>query len=167
MFVAFITSGMRSGELFSLEWKDINFKHGYIHIRPKQGFTPKGKDMRTNKAKERKMPLHPELAGILKMMPRISRYVFTDNGKSFSQQKPRRLLIRIAKKAEIDGLTRLHELRHTYASILLSKGVDIFALKELLGHSDIKDTQRYSHLLPSHFDSAAQLVAKMQLLGVQ
>lgn len=164
MFVAFITSGMRSGELFSLEWKDIDFARRYIHIRAKTGFSPKGKDLKTNKAKERKIPLHPELAEILRFIPRTSSKVFTDNGNSFSQQKPRRLLIRIAKKARIDDLTRLHELRHTYASVLLSRGVDIFALKELLGHSDIKDTQRYSHLLPSHFDKASRLISEIGLL---
>ena len=53
---------------------------------------------------------------------------------------------RIRRKA---GLTiRLHDLRHTYASYLASSGkVDIYTLKELLGHSTIEMTQRYAHLV--------------------
>lgn len=166
MFYAFLTTGMRAGELFSLEWTDVDFARKLIYIRNKPGFSPKGKDLRSNKGKERMIPASPGLLKLLDGMPRLSSYVFTDNGRSFSKQKPRRLLMKIAEKAEIQGLTRLHELRHTYASILLSKGIHIFALKELLGHSDIKDTQRYSHMIPEHFMSARLLVEKIDVMRV-
>ncbi|MFH1868394.1 MAG: tyrosine-type recombinase/integrase [Candidatus Omnitrophota bacterium] len=60
------------------------------------------------------------------------------------------MLMRIAKKAGIKGLTRLHELRHSYATFLVKRGVDIYRVKELLGHSDIRDTLRYVHF-PTEF----------------
>ena len=54
---------------------------------------------------------------------------------------------RIRRKAGIPT-TRFHVLRHTYASYLASSGkVDIYTLKELLGHSTIEMTQRYAHLV--------------------
>lgn len=162
MYFACMVTGMRSGELFNLEWTDIDFARDLIYIQSKPGFAPKGKTAKNNKAKERMLPLHPVLKEMLVKMPK-SKYVFTDHGEQFSRSKPRRLLIRIAKLAGIVGLTRLHELRHTYASILLSKGMNIFALKELLGHSDIRDTQKYSHMLPEHFAHAVQLVAKIDV----
>lgn len=163
MFCAFITTGMRSGELFNLEWSDIDFGRHLIYICNKPGFSPKGKDLKSNKAKERMIPLHPMLQQVLNAMPRVSSYIFTDNGKHFSKQKPRRLLMRIAKQANIKGLTRLHELRHTYASLLLSNGVRMFALKELLGHSDMKETQKYSHMIPEHLKLTTELIAKIDV----
>ena len=164
MFCAFLTTGMRAGELFNLEWSDIDFNHSVIYIRIKPGFAPKGKDHRANRAKERMIPLHPKLKNILLKVPKISSYIFTDGGNPFSKQKPRRLLIRIAKRSNIQGLTRLHELRHTYASLLLSKGVHIFALKELLGHSDIRETQKYSLIIPEHLKLTTELISKINLV---
>ncbi|UCH12974.1 MAG: tyrosine-type recombinase/integrase [Candidatus Omnitrophota bacterium] len=66
--------------------------------------------------------------------------------KTYYKHRLRRVLIKITQKAGIEGLTRLHELRHSYATFLLSKGVDIYKIKELLGHSDIRDTMKYAHL---------------------
>ena len=54
------------------------------------------------------------------------------------------------------GKFRFHDLRHTYASYLASSGkVDIYTLKELLGHSDIKMTMRYAHLINGALKKAA------------
>ncbi len=75
-------------------------------------------------------------------MPMIDKKVF----KTYDKHRLRRVLMRVANKAGIKGLTRLHELRHSYASFLVAKGVDIYKIKELLGHSEIKDTLKYAHL---------------------
>jgi len=146
MFYSFIHTGLRKGELLSLEWSDIDFKNGFIHIRSKNGFRPKGIDKKTGKAKERIIPIHDGLKGILESMSREDDRVF----KSYDKHRPRRVLMKIARKAGIDGLTRLHELRHSYATFLLNKGVDIYKIKELLGHSDIRDTMKYAHLPTIH-----------------
>ena len=142
MFYAFVHTGFRKGELLSLEWSDIDFENGFIRIRSKNGFKPKGIDKKTGKAKERIIPIHEGLKKILRLIPREGERVF----KTYDKHRPRRVLIKIAKKAGIEGLTRLHELRHSYATFLLNKGVDIYKIKELLGHSDIRDTMKYAHL---------------------
>jgi len=56
-----------------------------------------------------------------------------------------------------DKLT-FHSLRHTYASLLVQAGVDIYHVKELLGHSSIALTERYSHLSESTFKQAALMI---------
>jgi len=142
MFYTFIHTGLRKAELLTLEWSDVDLKNGYIHIRSKEGFRPKGINKKTGKAKARIIPIHDGLKRVLESIPRAENRVF----RSYDKHKPRRMLIKIAKKAGIDGLTRLHELRHSYATFLLNKGVDIYKIKELLGHSDIRDTMKYAHL---------------------
>ncbi len=164
MFLAFMTTGLRLGELLNLEWSDIDFDRGLIFVRIKADFAPKGKDLRANRAKERVLPVPRSVLEVLRAKQRESNYVFTDiGGKRFSKHKPRRILLKLAKLAEIPALTRLHELRHTYASLLLGKGVHILHLKELLGHSDIRDTQRYSHMLPEHIKATAGLIENLEL----
>jgi len=142
VFYTFIHTGLRKGELINLEWQDIDFENGFIYIRPKNGFRPKGIDKKTGKAKERIVPIHDALKRILRSIPKEGDRLF----KTYDKHRLRRVLIRIAKRANIQGLTRLHELRHSYATFLLKKGVDIYKIKELLGHSDIRDTMKYTHL---------------------
>lgn len=140
MFYTFLHTGMRSSELLSLEWEDIDLDNGYIYLGSKEGFKPKGINRKTGKAKERVIPIHAGVIDVIRTLPNRQRRVFDQH------RRPRRLLIRIAREAGINGLTRLHELRHSYASFLLKKGVDIYKIKELLGHSDIRDTMKYTHL---------------------
>ena len=60
----------------------------------------------------------------------------------------------IANQARIDGLTKLHTLRHTFASHLVMSGVDLPTVKKLMGHSDIQTTMIYAHLAPDHLQEA-------------
>jgi len=63
-------------------------------------------------------------------------------------------LIEIAKKAGIDNFTQIHALRHTFASHLVMKGVDLPTVQKLMGHSDIQITMIYAHLAPNHLADA-------------
>src|SRR5215813_350579 len=71
-------------------------------------------------------------------------YVFCDklSGKPLGSVK--RAFKTACQKAGIKGL-RFHDLRHTFASRLRAKGVDLVTIKELLGHADIRTTMRYAH----------------------
>ncbi len=64
---------------------------------------------------------------------------------------------RIAEKAKIFD-ARFHDLRHTFGSHLVMKGVDLKTVQELLGHHDIKMTMRYAHLAPEHKKQAIKVL---------
>ena len=63
------------------------------------------------------------------------------------------------KRADITRYIRFHDLRHTFASHLVMKGVDLRTVAKLLGHRDIKMTMRYAHLAPEHLQAAVDVLA--------
>ena len=71
---------------------------------------------------------------------------------------------KICKIAEIKNV-RLHDLRHTYASYALSEGYSLPIISKMLGHADIKTTQRYAHLMDDPvnqaIDKTSDLLAKL------
>jgi site-specific recombinase XerD len=89
----------------------------------------------------------PELDALLRNMPEVGR-LFTWEPDTVTHA-----FHRVALKAGLK--CRLHDLRHTYASHKAMAGVDLYTLKELLGHKDIKATQIYAHLSAEHLKKAA------------
>jgi integrase len=65
--------------------------------------------------------------------------------------------LRAIKKVGLEGL-RFHDLRHTFGTRLVVRGVDIVTVKELLGHETIKMTMRYSHPTPEYKREAVQVL---------
>ena len=152
IYFTFLNTGMRKAELENLEWTDVDFKRRKIRIRRKEDWQPK--------SGEREIPVSDSLHDLLVTLKQKndktlkSSYVFchTDGGKL--KTKVREKLIQIARKAEIEDLTRVHTLRHTFASHLVMKGVDLPTVMKLMGHSDIQTTMIYAHLAPDHLAGA-------------
>ena len=67
--------------------------------------------------------------------------------------------LRIKKRARLDQL-RLHDLRHSYASFLVNKGVELYTVQNLLGHTHSRATQRYAHLTEDTLRDATEIVSK-------
>lgn len=147
-----LNTGLRQGELFSLKWADVSFEQSSLTV---VGDTAKD-------GETRHIPLNPEALEILKhwkMQPGIKcQWVFHGaDGKPFDNV--RTSWTGILEDAEIKDF-RWHDLRHTFASNLVMAGVDLNTVRELLGHSDYKMTQRYAHLAPKHKqDAVDRLVA--------
>ena len=143
---------MRKGELENLEWSDIDFKRRKIKIQWKETWQPK--------TGEREIPIGEQLFDILKKQREEndsglkSNFVFPHRNGGKIKMKLRDKMIEIAKEANIDGLTKLHTLRHTFASHLVMAGVDLPTVKKLMGHSDIQTTMIYAHLAPEHLIDA-------------
>lgn len=152
IYFTFLHTGMRKAELENLQWVDVDFKRNKIRIRGKEDWQPK--------TGEREIPMSDSVLELLKELKQAndkklkSKYVFphTDGGKI--RFKLREKLIQIAKKAGIEDLTRVHTLRHTFASHLVMKGVDLPTVMKLMGHSDIQTTMIYAHLAPDHLSVA-------------
>jgi integrase len=139
--VALLT-GMRRGELLGLKWGQI--RHGLIYLT----------ETKSNKA--RQIPINDRLAQALKELRLTnqlkSEFVFCDGqGRRFYEVK--RSFATACRRAGLDDF-RFHDLRHTFASHLVMKGVSLKAVQELLGHADLKMTMRYAHLSKEHLRDA-------------
>ena len=129
-------TGMRRGELFRLQWQDVDFDRGFIHIRD-----PKG-------GQDQKIPLNQAARELLAAHPRTgSPFVFPGRGGN-QRTDINKQVTRIKEAAGLPKDFRaLHGLRHTYASMLASSGqVDLYTLQKLLTHKSAAMTQRYAHL---------------------
>ena len=127
-----LNTGMRRGEIFSLQWFDVDFERGFLNVR------------NTKSGKDRAIPMNSTIRGLLESLHKTSSYVFPSprTGGKLVDFKGRFDAAR--KKADISNF-RFHDLRHTAATRMADAGVDIFTLAAILGHSDIRMTRRYAH----------------------
>lgn len=150
MILVALNTGLRRGELFHLEWDDINFSRAMLTIK---GETAKS-------GKTRHIPLNAIALQALKdwcPVNQIEGLVFPNMKTGASLVHVKKSWAGILKKANIKNF-RWHDMRHHFASKLVMAGVDLNTVRELLGHSDIKMTLRYAHLAPEH---KANAVAKL------
>jgi len=150
MFYTFLNTGMRLSELLNLTWQDIDFKRKKIKIQAKPFWQPK--------TGEREMPMSQGMQNLLGMLHEEnkvrSKFVFHEKDGSKLKTKLREELIKITKRCGFPDVTKIHSLRHTFASHLVMKGVDLPTVQKLMGHSDIQTTMIYSHLSPDHLVDA-------------
>jgi len=140
---------MRLGELLNLTWSDVDFNLRKINIRAKEFWTPK--------SGERSIPLNIGTYDLLKeIKSKTKEKVFVFSGKNGGKLtiKLRERLKTITKRCGFPDVTKIHTFRHTFASHLVMKGVDLPTVQKLLGHSDIQTTMIYSHLTSDHLVDA-------------
>lgn len=131
VILAFNT-GMRRGELFNLEWQNVDFKAGFIRLLKGTTKNGKGRDLpMTREARELLTSLRPseDAKGLV--------FPFDRNmaGQEFAE---------LCRELKLDGVT-LHTIRHTFATRLAEAGVHPFTAQELMGHLRIDMTQYYTH----------------------
>jgi integrase len=153
IFFTLLNTGMRKGELEHLEWSDVDFGRRKIKLRVKENWQPK--------TTEREIPINDALLRVLTEHKAKSKgncpYVFLEKGKGpYEPNSLRKKLIAVTKKCGLSDVTKIHSLRHTFASHLVMKGVDLPTIKKLMGHSDIETTMIYSHLADEHVDKAVE-----------
>lgn len=171
-FSTAVYTGMRRGELLALEWSDIDFKKQRITVN-KQIY--KGVKQATKTNKERVIDIPDNLVKILiehKKQAVLSKLVFHNNGKPIHPYTMESVYFHpLIKKCneildeenQIDKL-RFHDLRHTYATYLLSNGVPIKYVQEQLGHSTARMTlDTYAKFMPSVKFGALDLLNNIQI----
>lgn len=140
-----IYTGCRLSEILTLRWDYVTAHH---------------LELPDSKTGRRRIPLPREAFDILSELPREEGNPYVIVGEVAGErlinlQKPWN---RIRKKAGIPDV-RMHDLRHTYASVAMKDGIDPFTLKEILGHKNLTTTLRYAHLADDAVQKAAGSVA--------
>lgn len=149
----FLHTGMRLGELSHLRWQDVDFRHKLIHIRNQ-------KDWTTKSLKPRTIPMHETVKQIFEGLEKEHKYVFaTKEGRPIDGYI-RGEILRYSKKCGVRVNVKM--FRSTFASNLVMNGVDIFTVSKLLGHHDVKITEKhYAHLTP---DFLSQSISKLGIV---
>ena len=93
-------------------------------------------------------------------MPNSSPWVFPGDVAGQPVIEIRRFWKRIQREAQIEDV-RIHDLRHTFASLLVSGGASLEMIGKLLGHTQLQTTQRYAHLLDAPLREGVNAVAGM------
>ncbi len=143
-------TGLRRTELAMLTWGDVDLQRGVVRVRPeyaKSGIM-------------REVPMDRTVRSLLTTIkphaPRPKEPVFKNRfGLSFKRLS--NLFGFVVKRTELTDL-RFHDLRHTFASRLVMRGADLRTVQELMGHADIRMTQRYAHLSASHKQNVVYLL---------
>ena len=138
-------AGLRVGELVGLDWDDLDLSGRMLRVLGKGG-------------KERMVPFGTPAGdavgawlehweGVADRQYGVEEPVFLNHrGGRLTARSVRRILDRYVAKARIAPGVHPHTLRHTFATHLLEGGADLRAIQELLGHSSLATTQRYTHL---------------------
>lgn len=145
LFGVMLYAGLRAAETLSLLVGDIDLANGTIHVRCGKG------------AKDRVVPISPTLGQYLleylkdrERAGKRAAVLFTpvreDQGLGMSGLK--RIIARTRKKSGVDFSA--HRLRHTFATLMLEGGCDLFSLQKMLGHSDIQTTTIYLSATTTH-----------------
>jgi integrase len=160
LFLLLARTGMRIGEALALQWGDIDFAGRFIDV--KRGLV-RGKISTTKSGKERRVDMSRQLAEALKAheleskkkgfslgLGDIPEYVFTnENGELIDKDNWRRRVFNKALKKAALRRIRIHDLRHTYATLRISKGDNIADVSKQLGHHSVKLTMDvYYHWIP-------------------
>jgi integrase len=136
--------GLRVGELVNLEWSQIDFNSGNMHV---------------NRLKQGVSSTHPIRGDELRALRRLQReqepkspFVFTtERGGPFTTSAFAKLIESAGIKAKLPFPVHAHMLRHSTGYKLANDGQDTRALQAYLGHKNIQHTVRYTELAPTRF----------------
>jgi integrase len=147
-----LTTGMRSSEIYGLRWSDVMYSEGLLAVRSKL----KGGKMRY-------VPMAPELAEEMRHVPVVisdDRVLPPRKGEECGRQRLEGSFTDLLERAKIEGF-RFHDLRHTFASWYMMNGGDLYELAKILGHSNIKMTERYAKLGRQHIARTGNTAREM------
>jgi integrase len=140
-------TGLRRGELLTLTWENsIDLSRGVIRLEM------------TKNGKRREVPMRQIVYDIFAAMPEPR------EGRVWSRSTVRKGWRRAVQRAALVDF-HFHDLRHSFSSWWVMRGGSLQALKEVLGHTDLKMTLRYAHLAPDHLRSEMAKTEKAQVFS--
>jgi type 1 fimbriae regulatory protein FimB/type 1 fimbriae regulatory protein FimE len=134
--------GLRASEVCGLQWSDVEFESGTLHLR---------------RAKGGATSTHPLLGDELRALRELKRevkspFIFvTERGAPFSTSGLAKMVERAGVEAKMPFKVHPHMLRHATGYALANKGTDTRTLQAYLGHRSIQSTVRYTELAPGRF----------------
>ena len=154
MILISLNTGIRQNNLFSLQWKDIDFESNAVMLRA--SVTKSGKTLH--------LPINSVVVKTLTAWRAQSSDTAPDalvfpsprSGGKFDNCK--KVWMSLMKEAKIENF-RWHDMRHDFASQLVMRGVDLNTVRELMGHADLKMTLRYAHLAPEAKMKAVEMLS--------
>jgi len=158
LVITALGTGLRQGELLALKWENVHLDEKYLDVKESVKkvyvFDEEGnKSLQTvyNTPKTqnsvRRVDLPDKIVSLLSSIEKDSEFVFSDNGEPISAKTVFGNWKKVLNAHNIP-YRKFHTCRHTYATMLLTKGVDLKTVQDLMGHSDIAITQIYLHVLP-------------------
>jgi integrase len=140
-----IFTGCRKGEILKLKWSEVDYQRGMLHLP----------DSKTG----RKVVLLGHAAiKVLESLPRIGEYVIVGADPDKPRVDLKRPWDAIREKAGLEGV-RLHDLRHSFASVGAGAGLGLPIIGKLLGHSQSRTTERYAHLADDPLRRASEMIS--------
>ncbi len=157
LFLTAFYTGMRLSELVNIKWSWIDLKQNQITVKCSEEFTTKSK-------KERIIPINQNLRTILtncfpKVISITDDYVFSRIiGIKLNDDFITKKFKQAVRNSKLNDKIHFHTLRHSFASLLVQRGVSLYVVKELLGHEALITTQIYSHLQQQNLRDAVNLL---------
>lgn len=149
-----LATGARRGEALKARWSDIKFDQR-LWIIPSEN---------SKSRKVGSIPLSDAALKVINRMPRHEHtdYIFVNPSTRTRYTDIKKSWSDIKRRANLPEVTRLHDLRHTFASLLINHGRSLYEVQRILRHSDPKVTQRYSHLNSSTLRDAIEVASHVK-----
>ena len=140
-----LQTGMRRSEILALKWSSVDFQQRFVTVE------------RSKNNQKRSIPMSNVLYKLLRQ-PKIIN--FSERVFPYKATALKDAFERARDKAKLKDF-RFHYLRHTFATRLVQNGVDLYKVKELLGHKTIAMTMRYAHHCPESLRSSVEVLDKI------
>jgi len=142
-------TGCRLNEILTLKWENVFIEEKYIYLKD-------------SKNGERVVPLNQISINLLKKIKKQKETPYVLEGEKLGTH-----IVNIQNSwKKVRNLTevkdaRIHDLRHTFASLAIKKGLDLYYVSKLLGHRNIQTTTRYAHIAKKELIESTEIVGKV------
>jgi integrase len=148
-----VNTGCRKEEMLGLEWRRVDLVNGLVYLE----------GVHTKAGKRRSIPLNEGALAAIKTMMAVRAEVAPASPWVFIRGNGERVVslrAGFAQACETVGIKdfKIHDLRHTCAAHLISAGVALAEVRDLLGHSTVMMTERYAHLAPARVRDAVRVL---------